>query len=123
MSWISVQFSSVLYRGRRGGDDVFKCTVNLAFSVTTLLLLLCQVSASDEDRGSFGVITYSLGAPASRASSQDAFTVDKGTGQLCTNAALDRDEGQERFELTVTATDGVRRLLTRIPELAMKCRH
>ena len=77
------------------------------FSVTTLPLLLRQVSASDEDRGSFGVITYSLGASAGRASTQDPFTVDKGTGQLCTNAALDRDEGQERFELTVTATDGV----------------
>ncbi|KAK0133503.1 Protocadherin-16 [Merluccius polli] len=63
------------------------------------------VSATDEDRGLFGVITYSLG-PGARASSQTVFTVDKETGQLCTNAALDRDEGQERFELTVTATDG-----------------
>ncbi|KAJ3589902.1 hypothetical protein NHX12_010743, partial [Muraenolepis orangiensis] len=63
------------------------------------------VSATDEDRGSFGVITYSL-APGARAASHAAFTVDEKTGQLCTSAALDRDEGQERFELTVTATDG-----------------
>ncbi|KAG7246386.1 hypothetical protein CRUP_012032 [Coryphaenoides rupestris] len=49
----------------------------------------------------------SSGGGARGSSSQSAFTVDKETGRLCTNGELDRDEGEESFELTVTATDGV----------------
>ncbi|KAM9332564.1 protocadherin-16 [Pholidichthys leucotaenia] len=62
-----------------------------------------EVSATDEDRGSFGTITYTLG---SGSTSPTHFVIDKETGQLCTSTALDRDVGQDKFDLTVTATDG-----------------
>lgn len=76
---------------------------------TTYLMshLFPQVSATDEDRGSFGAIAYTLGS-ASGGLAPTYFTLDKETGQLCTNAALDRDEGLDKFHLSVTATDGVR---------------
>uniref|UniRef100_A0A8C1DTL6 Protocadherin-16 n=1 Tax=Cyprinus carpio carpio TaxID=630221 RepID=A0A8C1DTL6_CYPCA len=64
-----------------------------------------EVKADDADGGSFGAITYSIGSgPASAPSSQ--FTINKETGQICTSVALDRDEGSESFDFTVTATDG-----------------
>uniref|UniRef100_A0A8C2K0P0 Protocadherin-16 n=1 Tax=Cyprinus carpio TaxID=7962 RepID=A0A8C2K0P0_CYPCA len=64
-----------------------------------------EVKADDADGGSFGTITYSIGSgPASAPSSQ--FTINKETGQICTSVALDRDEGSESFDFTVTATDG-----------------
>uniref|UniRef100_A0A8C1ZWM1 Protocadherin-16 n=1 Tax=Cyprinus carpio TaxID=7962 RepID=A0A8C1ZWM1_CYPCA len=64
-----------------------------------------EVKADDADGGSFGAITYSIGSgPASAPSSQ--FTINKETGQVCTSVALDRDEGSESFDFTVTATDG-----------------
>lgn len=66
-----------------------------------------QVSATDEDRGSFGALTYSL-ASVSGGVVPAHFTIDKETGQLCTSTALDRDDGLDKFDLTVTATDGVR---------------
>uniref|UniRef100_A0A7N9AP93 Protocadherin-16 n=1 Tax=Mastacembelus armatus TaxID=205130 RepID=A0A7N9AP93_9TELE len=64
-----------------------------------------EVSATDEDRGSFGAISYTLGS-GSGGGLPTHFTIDKETGQLCTNTALDRDEGLDKFDLTVTATDG-----------------
>lgn len=67
------------------------------------------MSATDEDRGSFGAISYTLGS-GSGSSVPTHFTIDKETGQLCTSTALDRDEGQDKFDLTITATDGVRTL-------------
>ncbi|XP_054639199.1 protocadherin-16-like [Dunckerocampus dactyliophorus] len=64
-----------------------------------------EVSATDDDRGSFGAVSYALtsssgGAPPSH------FTINKETGQLCTGTTLDRDDGLDKFDLTVTATDG-----------------
>uniref|UniRef100_A0A8C7XTF0 Protocadherin-16 n=1 Tax=Oryzias sinensis TaxID=183150 RepID=A0A8C7XTF0_9TELE len=64
-----------------------------------------EVSATDEDRGSFGTITYAL-TSKSGGTVQTPFTINKQTGQLCTASALDRDEGLEKYDLTVTATDG-----------------
>ncbi|KAM8741703.1 protocadherin-16 [Acanthopagrus schlegelii] len=64
-----------------------------------------EVSATDEDRGSFGSISYTLGS-GSGSTAPSLFTIDKESGQLCTRTALDRDEGMDKFDLTVTATDG-----------------
>ncbi|XP_033954706.1 protocadherin-16 [Pseudochaenichthys georgianus] len=64
-----------------------------------------EVSATDEDRGSFGAISYVLGS-GSGSATPTHFTINKETGQICTSTALDRDEGLEKFDLTVTATDG-----------------
>lgn len=72
--------------------------------------LFPQVSATDEDRGSFGAISYTLGS-GSGSVVPAYFTLDKETGQLCTSTTLDRDEGLDKFDLTVTATDGVRTFL------------
>ncbi|XP_074466224.1 protocadherin-16 [Sebastes fasciatus] len=64
-----------------------------------------EVSATDEDRGSFGAISYILGS-GSGSAAPTHFTINKETGQVCTSTALDRDEGLDKFDLTVTATDG-----------------
>ncbi|XP_062289145.1 protocadherin-16-like [Scomber scombrus] len=64
-----------------------------------------EVSATDEDRGSFGAITYTLGS-GSGGAVPTHFIINKETGQLCTSTTLDRDEGLDKFDLTVTATDG-----------------
>ncbi|XP_026227263.1 protocadherin-16-like isoform X2 [Anabas testudineus] len=64
-----------------------------------------EVSATDEDRGSFGAVTYTLGS-VSGGVLPTHFTIDKKTGQLCTSTTLDRDEGLDKFDLTVTAIDG-----------------
>uniref|UniRef100_A0A8C4NTH0 Protocadherin-16 n=1 Tax=Dicentrarchus labrax TaxID=13489 RepID=A0A8C4NTH0_DICLA len=64
-----------------------------------------EVTATDEDRGSFGAISYTLGS-VSGSAVPTHFTIDKETGQLCTRTALDRDEGLDKFDLTVTAMDG-----------------
>lgn len=69
--------------------------------------IFLQVSATDEDRGSFGAISYALGSGSGNAPPTH-FTIGKESGQLCTRTALDRDEGLDKFDLTVTATDGVR---------------
>ncbi|XP_061557950.1 LOW QUALITY PROTEIN: protocadherin-16-like [Phycodurus eques] len=63
-----------------------------------------QVSATDGDRGSFGGVSYAL-APSGGAAAA-YFVVDGESGQLCTGAVVDRDEGLDAFELTITATDG-----------------
>lgn len=65
-----------------------------------------QVSATDEDRGSFGTISYTLSSGTGTAPPTH-FTIDKESGQLCTRTTLDRDEGLDKFDLVVTATDGV----------------
>ena len=77
-----------------------------------------QVTASDEDRGSFGAITYTLGTPAGGAVPTQ-FTIHKETGQICTSTTLDRDDGVDKFDLTVTATDGVR--VTQLPNIMSGC--
>ncbi|XP_042287246.1 protocadherin-16-like [Thunnus maccoyii] len=64
-----------------------------------------EVSATDEDRGSYGAISYTLGS-GSGGAAPSHFTINKETGQLCTSTALDRDVGLDKFDLTVTATDG-----------------
>ncbi|XP_061596681.1 protocadherin-16-like [Cololabis saira] len=64
-----------------------------------------QVSATDGDRGSFGALVYALGF-SSGTGTQTPFTINKETGQICTSNPLDRDQGPDRFDLTVTATDG-----------------
>lgn len=71
-------------------------------------LCCLQVSATDEDRGSFGAISYSLSS-GTGSSPPSLFAIDKESGQLCTRATLDRDEGLDKFDLVVTATDGVGR--------------
>lgn len=78
-------------------------------SMSHLTSVFLQVSAKDEDRGSFGDISYTLGS-GSGGALPAYFTIDKKTGQLCTSTAVDRDEGLDKFDLTVTATDGVSRL-------------
>ncbi|XP_066507713.1 protocadherin-16-like [Hoplias malabaricus] len=64
-----------------------------------------EVTAKDADGGSFGAITYSL-ASGPGASPPTLFSINKETGQICTSAALDRDEGADSFRFTVTAADG-----------------
>ncbi|XP_053703389.1 protocadherin-16-like isoform X2 [Synchiropus splendidus] len=64
-----------------------------------------EVSATDGDRGSFGAVSYTLGS-SSGGAAPSHFSVHKETGQLCTSATLDRDQGADRFDLSVTATDG-----------------
>lgn len=75
-------------------------------SMPYLMSFFPQVSATDEDRGSFGAITYTLGS-GSGGVVPTHFIINKETGQLCTSTTLDRDEGLDKFDLTVTATDGV----------------
>ena len=66
-----------------------------------------QVTATDGDRGSFGAIAYSIGSGVgSTVPSQ--FTIHKETGQICTGESVDRDEGADSYDFTVTAVDGVR---------------
>ncbi|XP_053500578.1 protocadherin-16 isoform X2 [Ictalurus furcatus] len=64
-----------------------------------------HVTAIDADGGSFGAITYSIGSGPS-SSPPAVFSINKETGHICTSAALDRDEGSESYEFTVTALDG-----------------
>ncbi|XP_041796788.1 protocadherin-16-like [Chelmon rostratus] len=66
---------------------------------------ILEVTATDADGGSFGSITYSLGSGINSAVPSQ-FTIGKETGQICTSAALDRDQGPASFDFTVTAVDG-----------------
>ncbi|XP_072315573.1 protocadherin-16-like [Eucyclogobius newberryi] len=61
---------------------------------------ILEVTATDADAGSFGSLSYSL------SSSSPLFSIHKGTGQICTTAPLDRDQGLASYDLTVTALDG-----------------
>ncbi|KAK6296775.1 hypothetical protein J4Q44_G00329170, partial [Coregonus suidteri] len=63
------------------------------------------VTATDADSGSFGSISYSLGSGINSAVPSQ-FSVGKETGQICTNVALDRDQGPTSYDFTVTAVDG-----------------
>ncbi len=64
------------------------------------------MTATDADGGSFGSITYSLSSGINNAVPSQ-FTIGKETGQICTSASLDRDQGPASFDFTVTAVDGV----------------
>lgn len=64
------------------------------------------MTATDADGGSFGSLTYSLGSGVNSAAPSQ-FTIGKETGQICTSAALDRDQGPASYDFTVTAVDGV----------------
>ncbi|KAI4816003.1 hypothetical protein KUCAC02_006122 [Chaenocephalus aceratus] len=64
-----------------------------------------HVTATDADGGSFGSITYSLGSGMNSAAPSQ-FTIGKETGQICTSAALDRDQGPASYDFAVTAVDG-----------------
>ncbi|KAM7412774.1 hypothetical protein PAMA_020247 [Pampus argenteus] len=64
-----------------------------------------EVTATDADGGSFGSITYSLGSGINSAVPSQ-FTIGKETGQICTSAELDRDQGPVSYDYTVTAVDG-----------------
>ncbi|XP_026154669.1 protocadherin-16-like [Mastacembelus armatus] len=66
---------------------------------------ILEVTATDADGGSFGSITYSLGSGINSAVPSQ-FTIGKETGQICTSAVLDRDQGPASFDFTVTAVDG-----------------
>uniref|UniRef100_A0A8C6NV07 Protocadherin-16 n=1 Tax=Nothobranchius furzeri TaxID=105023 RepID=A0A8C6NV07_NOTFU len=66
---------------------------------------IIEVTATDADGGSFGFVTYSLGS-ASSSTVLSQFTIGKETGQICTSAALDRDQGPDSLDFTVTAVDG-----------------
>ncbi|XP_055064438.2 protocadherin-16 [Misgurnus anguillicaudatus] len=65
-----------------------------------------EVKADDGDGGSFGAITYSLGGSGPGSAPPSQFTINKETGQICTGVTLDRDEGSDSFDFTVTASDG-----------------
>ncbi|KAJ7995810.1 hypothetical protein DPEC_G00248450 [Dallia pectoralis] len=67
--------------------------------------LLNEVTATDADAGSFGSISYSLGSGISSAV-HSQFSIGKETGQICTNMALDRDQGPTTYDFTITAVDG-----------------
>ncbi|KAL3057632.1 hypothetical protein OYC64_007983 [Pagothenia borchgrevinki] len=66
---------------------------------------ILEVTATDADGGSFGSITYSLGSGMNSAAPSQ-FTIGKETGQICTSAALDRDQGPASYDFAVTAVDG-----------------
>ncbi|KAM4566806.1 protocadherin-16-like isoform 1-T2 [Odontesthes bonariensis] len=66
---------------------------------------ILEVTATDADGGSFGSVTYSLGS-GSNSAVPSQFTIGKETGQICTSAVLDRDQGPDSFDFTVTAVDG-----------------
>uniref|UniRef100_A0A673C4G1 Protocadherin-16 n=1 Tax=Sphaeramia orbicularis TaxID=375764 RepID=A0A673C4G1_9TELE len=66
---------------------------------------ILEVTATDADGGSFGTITYTLGSGISSAAPSQ-FTISKETGQICTSATVDRDQGPASYDFTVTAVDG-----------------
>ncbi|XP_026577443.1 protocadherin-16 [Pseudonaja textilis] len=64
-----------------------------------------QITATDADSGSWGIISYTLGTGLSSLV-PSAFLLGEETGQLCTAQGLDRDEGPSAYDFTVTAVDG-----------------
>ncbi|XP_035010290.2 protocadherin-16-like [Hippoglossus stenolepis] len=88
-------------------EPVFERNVyNVSIKESTLPgTCILEVTATDADGGSFGSITYSLGSGISSAVPSQ-FTIGKETGQICTSASLDRDQGPASFDFTVTAVDG-----------------
>ncbi|MFT7803874.1 protocadherin-16-like [Arapaima gigas] len=63
------------------------------------------VTATDADSGSFGSISYSIGAGIG-STMPNQFTVGKETGQICAIVALDREKGPPTYDFTITAMDG-----------------
>ncbi|KAG9348457.1 hypothetical protein JZ751_002192 [Albula glossodonta] len=63
------------------------------------------VTATDADGGSFGTVTYSIGAGIGNTAPSQ-FSINKETGQICTTVPLDRDQGLSSYDFTVTAVDG-----------------
>ncbi|KAL0973120.1 hypothetical protein UPYG_G00199240 [Umbra pygmaea] len=84
------------------GSNFYNVSIKENTAAGTCIL---QVTATDADGGSFGSISYSLGSGINSAVSSQ-FSVGKETGQICTNMALDRDQGPTNYEFTVTAVDG-----------------
>ncbi|XP_060032946.1 protocadherin-16 [Erinaceus europaeus] len=64
-----------------------------------------QVTATDEDSGPFGLLSYSLGAGLG-SSGSPPFRIDAQSGDVCTTRTLDHDQGPSSFDFTVTAVDG-----------------
>ncbi|KAJ8342522.1 hypothetical protein SKAU_G00324500 [Synaphobranchus kaupii] len=84
------------------GSSFYNVSIKENASAGTCFL---EVTATDADRGSFGSISYTLGSGVGGGSPAQ-FTIAKETGQICTSAALDRDQGPVSYEFTVTAVDG-----------------
>ncbi|KAL6471418.1 hypothetical protein MHYP_G00200680 [Metynnis hypsauchen] len=74
-------------------------------SVHIQTLIFLQVKARDADGGSFGSVSYSLGSGPGSVTPPH-FTINKDSGQICTSASLDRDQGPTSYDFTVTAVDG-----------------
>ncbi|KAM9468396.1 protocadherin-16 [Clarias gariepinus] len=64
-----------------------------------------EVKARDADGGSFGSVSYSL-AYGPGGVAPPHFTINKESGQICTSASLDRDQGPASYDFVVTAVDG-----------------
>ncbi|XP_027762821.1 protocadherin-16 [Empidonax traillii] len=64
-----------------------------------------QVTATDADSGVFGSLSYSIGSGIGSVVPTQ-FSIDKHSGQLCTEQPLDRDEGTSAYDFTITAVDG-----------------
>ena len=70
--------------------------------------LLGSVSASDDDEGSNGRVTFALRSSHGGGVDEDGlFSIDAASGQISTTRRLDREES-ERYELVVEAVDGGR---------------
>nr|XP_023660997.1 protocadherin-16-like [Paramormyrops kingsleyae] len=80
----------------------YNVSINENVEVGTCFL---EVMATDEDRGSFGTISYSIGS-GTGSTAPTQFTIGKETGRICTNMALDRDQGPSSYDFAVTAADG-----------------
>ncbi|KAG9264637.1 protocadherin-16-like [Astyanax mexicanus] len=64
-----------------------------------------EVKARDADGGSFGSVSYSFGSGPGSVNPNN-FVINKDSGQICTSASLDRDQGPASYDFTVTAVDG-----------------
>ncbi|XP_036379751.1 protocadherin-16-like [Megalops cyprinoides] len=84
------------------GSSFYNVSIKENTSAGTCFL---EVVATDADGGSFGSISYSLGSGVGTVTPAQ-FTISKETGQICTSAPLDRDQGPASYDFTVTAVDG-----------------
>ncbi|KAF7700324.1 protocadherin-16 [Silurus meridionalis] len=64
-----------------------------------------EVKARDADGGLFGSVSYSFGSGSGNLAPH-LFTINKASGQICTTASLDRDQGPASYDFVVTAVDG-----------------
>ncbi|KAM4590460.1 protocadherin-16-like isoform 1-T2 [Fundulus diaphanus] len=103
----STSVVNILLQDLNDNEPVFERNVyNVSIKENTAPgTCILQVTATDADGGSFGSVSYSLGS-GSNSAVPSQFTIGKETGQICTNAALDRDQGPDSFDFTVTAVDG-----------------